>query len=670
MKRNKITAAILSFVMSMSMLMPSIEVIADETPAPSETQKTESTENKEPKTTEKQEPKETEKSEPKVTEKQESKETETKETTKTSEKTPNETGANETSKPSEQGPVETGTKETVKSTETEASEPSATKSAVPGETKPNSTEDKTSPETNDPEPSESISETASKEGTVPSQSDSKARKNGVIASGDCGNSLTWSLDDEGTLTISGEGSMYKWSGETAVPWNSYRTEIQSIVFSNNLTSIGDYSFASCSNLKSIKIPENVTTIGQYAFAGCTGISNVSIPNGVKSIERMAFYNCRSINSIVLPNRLTTISFGVFSLCKGLTSITIPDGVTAIEDYAFEECSNLNSVTIPEGVTTIGDETFTGCSKLKKLILPYSVTSIGSDAFYDCSGLTSIVLNKSAYSEENFCNVSSKILHFYYNVRYLNDGNGTISGKSRTYGTDEIEFTVVPKSNYKIDRITLSYDEKTIELVLDSNGKCTMPEANTTVTVKAYFSKGVASGKCGDNLTWKLNVDGSLDIYGNGNMQDWNNETAVPWNDYRGEIKSINFTNGLKTIGNYAFSSCTKIQSVTIPDSVKTIGTAAFSGCDDLSFVVMNKNGYSQNAFPNTPTNAFHYYYNVNYTNDGNGTISGKSRTYGTDLNEMNIVPKNNFKIDKIYLIVAGKQTELIPESNGSYIMPD
>ena len=30
----------------------------------------------------------------------------------------------------------------------------------------------------------------------------------IISSGTCGNNLTWILDNEGTLTISGEGDMY------------------------------------------------------------------------------------------------------------------------------------------------------------------------------------------------------------------------------------------------------------------------------------------------------------------------------------------------------------------------------------------------------------------------------------------------------------------------------
>ncbi|MBS7365253.1 MAG: hypothetical protein KIG31_01500, partial [Oscillospiraceae bacterium] len=34
---------------------------------------------------------------------------------------------------------------------------------------------------------------------------------GIVASGTCGNDLTWALDDAGTLTISGTGNMGNYS---------------------------------------------------------------------------------------------------------------------------------------------------------------------------------------------------------------------------------------------------------------------------------------------------------------------------------------------------------------------------------------------------------------------------------------------------------------------------
>ena len=136
MKRNKITAVILSIVMSMSLMMPSVEVLADEASAPSETQKIESTETQEtipandkapqetkkqdPKITETQDKKETEKSDTETTETQESKESESQEPKETEAQVPKETEAQE--------PKETETQEPK---ETEAQEPKETEKQLP-----------------------------------------------------------------------------------------------------------------------------------------------------------------------------------------------------------------------------------------------------------------------------------------------------------------------------------------------------------------------------------------------------------------------------------------------------------------------------------------------------------------------------------------------------------
>ena len=40
----------------------------------------------------------------------------------------------------------------------------------------------------------------------------------TVSSGTCGDNLTWTLDDAGTLKISGEGEMTEWGGTLDAPW--------------------------------------------------------------------------------------------------------------------------------------------------------------------------------------------------------------------------------------------------------------------------------------------------------------------------------------------------------------------------------------------------------------------------------------------------------------------
>ena len=54
----------------------------------------------------------------------------------------------------------------------------------------------------------------------------------TVDSGTCGENLTWTLDDEGTLTISGTGEM-----EGFPSWGSYDEDIKSVVINAGATSV-------------------------------------------------------------------------------------------------------------------------------------------------------------------------------------------------------------------------------------------------------------------------------------------------------------------------------------------------------------------------------------------------------------------------------------------------
>ena len=152
--------------------------------------------------------------------------------------------------------------------------------------------------------------------------------------------LTWSLDDEGTLTISGSGEMKNYASHKDVPWYSSRAYIQKLSISEGVTSIGDYAFYDCIDLTSVSIPVGVTSIGKYAFASCDGLISVSIPSGVTSISESAFLKC-----------------------EHLTTLNIAKGVKSIGEYAFYGC-DLVTANIPSSITSIASSAFMYCDHLK------------------------------------------------------------------------------------------------------------------------------------------------------------------------------------------------------------------------------------------------------------------------------------------------------------------
>ena len=138
----------------------------------------------------------------------------------------------------------------------------------------------------------------------------------IIESGTCGDNLTWTLDDEGTLTISGTGNMKNF---LISPFDG-NGNIKSIIIENGVTSIGDYAFWGCSSLTSVEISESLTRIGIGAFGWCDSLTSIKIPEGITIIDDVAF-----------------------RYCAGLTSIEIPKSVTSIAGYAFDDCTNLADV---------------------------------------------------------------------------------------------------------------------------------------------------------------------------------------------------------------------------------------------------------------------------------------------------------------------------------------
>ena len=96
----------------------------------------------------------------------------------------------------------------------------------------------------------------------------KVKAAGIVASGSCGSSVTWTLDSSGTLTISGSGAMDDYTSEN-VPWKNYRSSIKSVVIEYGLSRVGNQAFSYCSQVKSVSFPITLTKIGRFAFSDCT-----------------------------------------------------------------------------------------------------------------------------------------------------------------------------------------------------------------------------------------------------------------------------------------------------------------------------------------------------------------------------------------------------------------
>ena len=226
----------------------------------------------------------------------------------------------------------------------------------------------------------------------------------ALASGKCGDSATWTLDNTGTLTISGTGATYNYDmdddGNSAAPWctKARIQRVNKVVVNSGITELGYSMFSNCTQLTSVSLPSGLKRIGSCLFLGCTRLSAITIPSSVTTIESNAFTHCDSIAAITLPSGLRTMGDAVCSQMAKLTTATVSGGVTYLSNYAFNDCPSLKTITLPNTVKSIGICAFRYDTALKDVYFNGSVTqwtSIqiageGNSALYNadvhCTGL--------------------------------------------------------------------------------------------------------------------------------------------------------------------------------------------------------------------------------------------------------------------------------------------
>lgn len=283
--------------------------------------------------------------------------------------------------------------------------------------------------------------------------------------------ITWVVDDDGTLTISGEGEMEDYKRYPEEPWWRLAGEIKKVVVEDGITHIGTKAFMYFDNLNSVVIGDDVeelngsfieccelkdVTIGKSVrsvndFIECRVLKSYSVspdneylsssdgvlfnkdqsklliypmgkftdytvPDSVTEIAEHAFMDNAHIKNIIVPDGVERIQYEAFANCRELETVTLPKSIVHISDRAFNCCPELkSSITIPDGQTSIGKETFYYCMNLPSVSIPKSVTSIEENAFYFCSALRDVYYsgtmedwNNINFSEGNNRLESSKI----------------------------------------------------------------------------------------------------------------------------------------------------------------------------------------------------------------------------------------------------------------------
>ena len=158
----------------------------------------------------------------------------------------------------------------------------------------------------------------------------------IIASGKCGDGISWSLDENGVLWLSGEGKMDDYESADVSPWAKKRGRIVEVNFENGITTVGGYAFRNCSRLQKVTLPSSLQSIKQSAFNHCAELTSIEIPEGTETIDGFAFAGCEALADVTIPESMKTIKRYAFRGCNKLRKVkTNRDcilGTHAFPDY--------------------------------------------------------------------------------------------------------------------------------------------------------------------------------------------------------------------------------------------------------------------------------------------------------------------------------------------------
>lgn len=453
----------------------------------------------------------------------------------------------------------------------------------------------------------------------------------TVASGSCykSSSLTWTLDDEGTLTISGKGVLTGPAFPEDFPWYDYVDSIKTVVVSPGVTAIGKFGLRYLSAVTEVVLPDTVTALGASAFGECTQLATIHLPSNLTSIGNSAFFMCEQLQVLDLPANLTEIRQGAFQYCMQLREISVPAGVTAIENYTFQGCSSLQRVDLPYGLQSIGTSAFASCESLSEVVIPASVSTIGTSAFEscfalqtinipvgitelshqtfrDCISLTDVLLPEGITSigeqafygcdalvtlelPESLRTISKQSFDGCISLAYLTlPANVESVGRQAFASCKALDVIVINGANTAFDATTFRFCDDKLVLWAPA-GSATEAFALEGGYTFCPFGEGASrfTGVGSDGLTWAINDFNVMTISGNGPMTDYSDDTLPPWIPFADVITSVVIEDGVTHIGTQAFMAHDRMFSLMLGPSVSTIGARAFSDCTAMGHIAFN-----------------------------------------------------------------------------------
>ena len=352
------------------------------------------------------------------------------------------------------------------------------------------------------------------------------------ASGTCGDNITWVLDNDGVLTISGTGAMADYATTSEIPWYSYKADITKIVVEDGVTHIGSRAFRDTAAVEAVFAP-SVTSISNSAFNTAYNLKSVDLGGNVSTIGNYAFYNCDKLTGIDLK------------------------GVNTLGSYVFNGSGALASVAFYEEISSIGASTFAGCTKLSDVY--YSGTQEQWGNVSIASGNTQLTSLSLRFTKSG--SVNDSVNWEYYGL-----------GKLRITGTGAMsDYSNVSETPW------YSYISNIREVIIDDGITHVGNRSFRGATALTKISLASSVSSIGATVFYGCSAIASVElpktVKSLGQFAFYNCDALT-------EVSLC----GVKTIGVSAFGTCDKLNKITLSSDIMSIAENAFYSCGKLTDV--------------------------------------------------------------------------------------
>ena len=398
----------------------------------------------------------------------------------------------------------------------------------------------------------------------------------IVHSGECSSKITWALDSDGVLTISGEGDMnsYRSISGNSSPWREYANEINSLVIREGITSIG--GFSGC-NISKISISNSVSRILEFAFSYCDNLTEIYIPENVTRIDTYAFSNCVNLAKIHLHDNISEIGVHAFQGTAYYDDEANWDNDILYIGNHLNVCRKTfkGDCAVKSGVKYIDEEAFAGCEGVYSLTTKAPDISFGFHSFYGCRNLTTLNLSSLP------CTIDYIFGTIPYELKVTVD-SGFIPANAFTYCGEKLIEISIGNEVTGIGDEAFSGCENINEIIIPDG----VINIGKNAFLDCYGLTDVIIGTNVDNIGERAFEDCAL--------------VSIKIPDSVKDIGEYAFKNcknltdviigkGLNCISAYSFCDCSSLKNIYIPDNVETIETEAFYGCLAANTIYIGKN---------------------------------------------------------------------------------